>query len=145
MKTTIILFALLGFVLMNCTDASHSERLKDDRFRRMIFSEILDNHTYLREFMDSMRTSDHARMMIHADSSLADDYVHQMPAEKMLGHLMAKVDGDSTACKMMCSVMMEHKKVMGTMLETLNKGGIVDKGCMAKMKDKQDKKAGHAH
>jgi len=142
MKKMIAFFTVLGIVLINCTGESPTSGLKDDENRREIYAEILDNHHYLKEFIDSMRTSDHARMMMHSDTAMTNNLVHDMPAEKMLGHLMAKVEDDSTACKMMCGAMMDHKKVMATMLETLDKGGMVDKSCMKK---KKEAKAEHTH
>jgi hypothetical protein len=113
--------------------------LKNDAARREIYAEILDNHHYSKNLGTR---SEQARMMMHSDAAMTNNFVHDMPAEKMLGHLMVEVEDDSTACKMMCGAMMDHKKVMATMLETLDKGGMFDKGCL---KNKKDTKAEHIH
>jgi hypothetical protein len=56
--------------------------------------------------------------------------MHHAPADVMIKGLMDRTTKDSTACKMMCGMMMEHKKVRKAMLETLDEKGVVKKGCM---------------
>jgi hypothetical protein len=141
MKTITAFIAGIGALLMSCEDHSSSSMLKDDRIRTEVFADILSNHNYLKEFMDSMRTSDHARMMMNSDTAMMNNMLHDMPFEKKLKHLMTQTEKDSTACKMMCGVMMDHKKVMNTMLGKLEEAGEVDKGCMAKMKNEKAKTA----
>ncbi|MEO5603722.1 MAG: hypothetical protein ABIR06_22570 [Cyclobacteriaceae bacterium] len=59
---------------------------------------------------------------------------------------MTRTKGDSSACKMMCATMMEHKKVMSAMLSGLEEKGAIKKGCMAESKtelNKDKKKPAH--
>jgi hypothetical protein len=139
MKKLTVFIAMIGALLLGCGSPSSDSMLNDDQMRKQVFANILSNHVYLKEFMDSMRTSDHARMMINSDTAMTSAVLNDMPFDKKLKNLMIQTENDSTACKMMCGVMMDHKKVMKTMLGKLEDAGEVDKGCMAKMKNEKAK------
>jgi hypothetical protein len=130
MKSKSVLSILLCLLLLIGCENNESSFLEDDDQRQEIYAEILNNHTYMKEFMDSIRSNNHARMMMNYDTSIISSMMHHAPADVMIKGLMDRTTKDSTACKMMCGMMMEHKKVRKAMLETLDEKGVVKKGCM---------------
>ena len=144
MKNIILPVVSACLFLVGCNENNSTSILKDDQLRGKIYQELLTNHNYLKEFLDSMRTNEHAVMMFNADTAMVDKMLSDMPVEKMLKQLLTRSEKDSMTCKMMCGAMMDHKKVMKTMLQTLNKSGVVGNDCMEKMKSAKSPKTAAA-
>ncbi|MEO5603721.1 MAG: hypothetical protein ABIR06_22565 [Cyclobacteriaceae bacterium] len=66
-KTALSFIALIS--LIACNNSNRSTILGDESFRKEIYSEILNNHTYIKELMDSMMNNEHGKMMIHHDTA----------------------------------------------------------------------------
>lgn len=72
-------------------------------------------------------------MTFQSDTTLVNGPASRHPSWKKFGAPDEQTEKDSTACKMMCGAMMDHKKLTKAMLETLYKKGVVDECCMSKM------------
>ena len=103
--------------------------------RREIYSEVMNNHDYLKELMDSMKTSSHVKMMIKNDTAFFNSITRDTEPGHLLSHLMQKAENDTAVCKQICASMVDHKKVMSKMLETFVDGGVIKKGCMIPASD----------
>jgi hypothetical protein len=140
MKSAFVFLVLVLLIAIGCTDKDSSSMLKDDNMRKALYSEILSNHDYLKELLDSMKTNDHAQMMIYSDTAMFNKLMKNGSASEIMKHLTSRAEKDSVTCKQVCESLMDHKKVMVSMLETLDKKGVVKKGCMMMSKEKTSEK-----
>lgn len=112
MRKLILIIAGAGLFLAGCQNKSSvADGLDDDHTRASIYAAILKDHKYLSEFLDSLRTNHHARMMMHSDTAMMRHMVGGMPLEMVWRQMLIKAK-DSAACKTLCSVMMDHKSAM---------------------------------
>lgn len=131
---------MVASLIVGCNGNYVSSALKDPETRRNLYSEILRDHDYLTELLDSIKSSRHARMMLQTDTALIGQLMENGPTNEILNHIMRRSENDSTTCKEVCQSLMGHKAVMAAMLQSLEQKGVVKKGCMMDMNAKTAKK-----
>ena len=122
-------FLLLATVLFcpACGEGNMNHMFTNDEHRRMMFSEIANNEQWSSEMMDSLMTKHPDQVMQKMHSMMMGDKSAQ---EDMMGKMMDNCDSDSNMCKMMASMMTNHKPTMKMMMGTMHEKGIMDEGCM---------------
>ncbi len=109
--------ALMFFT--QCDNAAPTTTLQQADKRGKTISALMNNDTYMKEVMDSMKTKHGGAMSM--DMPMNEDMMNKMmemcktnPAmgKMMMDKMMAMCDADSSMCKMMMSSMKEHPNVM---------------------------------
>lgn len=143
-KITFFLFfvvALMSFT--QCNNPAPTSTLQQADTRGKTISALMNNDTYMKEVMDSMKTKHGGAMSM--DMPMNEDMMNKMmekcktdPAmcKMMMDKMMAMCNADSAMCKMMMGSMKEHPNVMKSV-----KGMDDMKGMKTDMKGmKMDKK-----
>ena len=135
MKKTIIFFLVVfTFFLSSCDQQTDVNSLLEiTETKDQLFGAILEDHEMMTEFMNRMKSNDHAMMMMKGN-------------DEMMGMMM----GDGTMMKMMkdkpammnnmMSDMMKDGKMMEQMMKMMNQEEMMSdecmQSCMKMMKDK---------
>ena len=143
-RVKILLFSLIALMsFTQCDNAAPTTTLQQADKRGKTISALMNNDTYMKEVMDSMKTKHGGAMSM--DMPMNEDMMNKMmekckndPAmgKMMMDKTMAMCDADSAMCKMMMTSMQPHPNVMKSMQ------GMCDmKGMKTDMKGmKMDKK-----
>jgi sensor c-di-GMP phosphodiesterase-like protein len=133
----IIIVIGLPYLSMSCSSRIRMQKfLEKDKVRSELYSVILNDHRFLGQFMDSMTMNNHARMMVREDKAFLNAVMDKSDLKTMMECMMKKVENDSVQSKQMCLMMVEHKKAMESMMETMQEKGILDKGGLKKGNEK---------
>jgi Na+-translocating ferredoxin:NAD+ oxidoreductase RnfG subunit len=106
------------FFACNTPNTNMTTQLKDEAQRKAIISELLANHSYTMQLMDSMKVNNHAKEMMTTDQ----DLMQMMTAAKpimMMDNMMSMMDKDSTTCRNMCYKMIGNTNVKTMMREMM--------------------------
>ena len=131
MKTlwiTLSAIAILAFA--GCNQRTEvNEMLDDPRTRNEIYSEIVNNHQLMTEFMKKIRSNEHGMTMMEGyDRGMMDmENMHETASMFMQ---------DSVACDHLTDSIMNHHEVMEMMLNKMHNRGFMDKECMEESKEK---------
>jgi hypothetical protein len=136
------------FVFAGCQrkfDASSD--LQDEQQRNEIFNAIINDHSYMDQFMQSMKGNNHAQMMMKGNKGMmgmmmtdtADvrNMMNMMQGNSqmmgsMMGQMMQMCNKDSTLRNNMMGMMMNHSDMMRSMMTRMNQAGLMDKNCLMK-------------
>lgn len=119
---TISAIALLAFA--GCNQKNEvKEMLNDPLTRENIYSEIIHDHQLMTEFMEKMRSNEHAMMMMEGYDQRMMNMENMRETASMFMH-------DSIACDHLTDSIMNHREVMEMMLNKMHNRGFMDKECM---------------
>ena len=131
-----ILFSLatIALLLMGCTQqADVSTMLNNAETKDKVFSAILDDHELMTEFMNKMRSNEHAMMMMKGDQKM----MGMMMGE---GDMMKMMKDKPEMMNNMMGEMMKDGKMMGNMMQMMQQEGMMSaecaQSCMKMMNDK---------
>lgn len=127
MKTIIMIFLILGFIILSsCTQKIEVSKLLDNsETRNEIFEAIASDHDQMMSFMESMQSNEHAMQMMQGN--------YMIMGNMMKGrgiHMMMK---DSMMMHNMMGNMMKNKKMMVNMMQMMNNEGMMSYECMQAM------------
>lgn len=115
MKTGIQLILMNVVILLVTTGTGFSQEkkidLKSPEVQSQVFNQILNDHQLMQDFMEKMKTNDHAMKMMMSD-------------------MMMKCDMDASMCKNMTAMMAEHDKILeqlGKVLDEKDSEYVVQK------------------
>ena len=136
MMKKVMFLSLFAAILLttSCTQqADVNAMLENAETKDKVFSAILDDHELMTEFMNKMRSNEHAMMMMKGD-------------QKMMGMMMGKGDmmkmmkDKPEMMNNMMGEMMKDGKMMGNMMQMMQQEGMMSEecmqSCMKMMKDK---------
>ncbi len=136
---TSLLIAFSATLFFACNAPTNvSTLLKDDAQRKMVISEIMANSDYQAQMMDSMMSGKMMKSEAHMKKMMSDTAMHH----KMMDHMMAMMEKDTTMCKNMCDKMMgspQMKSMMQKMMQHDNKDMMKDKHSMMQNDEKNKK------
>jgi Na+-translocating ferredoxin:NAD+ oxidoreductase RnfG subunit len=118
----LITVAATLFFACNTPNSNTTTQLKDEAQRKAIISELLANHNYTMQLMDSMKVNNHAKEMMTTDA----DLMQMMTAAKpimMMDNMMSMMDKDSATCRNMCKKMIGNTNVKSMMHEMIQNQG----------------------
>lgn len=140
----LFLTALAGAsLLLSACQTAPENVLKDNASRANLYHEILNNHEYTQQLMDSFHSNPHGKMMMaemHKGDQEKSDKGDMM--KDMMKNMMSKSETDTTMAKDMCGKMCESKNMTDRMLTMLHEKGIVDDACYKKGMEKVKSIAG---
>ena len=117
MKKTLILLAIASLSFTSCSSNDKApEMLNNEIQKKEIFSAIISNDKLLSEFMDTMMTNHHDKMMSMMESKMKSDKTMQMD---MMGGMMNMCEKDSLMCNKMMT-MMQSKPMMMNKMKKMN-------------------------
>lgn len=169
MKTFTILFSL--FLVTSTSAFSQSNNIKEllnkPETRTEVFNTILNDHSLMTDFMQQMKTSEHAMMMNGNIKSMKSEGPMEMktiPAMQdhenmmnenpemmgvMMSNMMKKCESDSTMREKMMNMMTQNPEMMKAMMLKMKEKGMMASGNEMKMNDadklKENNKHKHQH
>ena len=122
-KTTMFLFSVAALLCFTqCNNPTPTATLQQADTRGKTISALMNNDTYMKEVMDSMKTKHGGAMSM--DMPMDENMMNKMmekckndPAmcKMMMDKTMAMCNADSAMCKMMMTSMQPHPNVMKSM------------------------------
>lgn len=159
MKTLVFIFSMMTFLTLNSfgQDKKIANLLKNPENRIEIFNNILNNHEFMMEFMQSMQGNKHAMTMMQSNNEMMenkggmgmnkDNKMKENPEmmQKMLGNMMDKCKQDSAACNKMTDMMTNHPEMMEMCIKKMKEKGMMDPDGKMKMMNSEGKSTGKEH
>lgn len=123
MKTRISYLAAIMVLSIMATASGFAQQgsidLKTPEVRDKVFDQILNDHELMMNFMNRLRTNEHAMMMMKSGMTNQDtDNPEEMSG--MMSDMMMKCDMDSSMCRNMTSMMAEHDKILEQLSKVLS-------------------------
>ncbi|MCB0592997.1 MAG: hypothetical protein H6557_31740 [Lewinellaceae bacterium] len=132
----VMFLSLFAAILLttSCTQqADVNAMLENAETKDKVFSAILDDHELMTEFMNKMRSNEHAMMMMKGDQKM----MGMMMGE---GDMMKMMKDKPEMMNNMMGEMMKDGKMMGNMMQMMQQEGMMSEecmqSCMKMMKDK---------
>lgn len=165
MKTIILVISVVTLFSFNgiSQTTKADQLLKDKDVRTETFNAILNNHELMMDFMAAMKGNEHAMMMMKGNNQMMNDndksdmhQEHQMMnhdqmmgkmqdnpemMQKMMGNMMEMCEKDSAMRCKMADMMIQHPKMMNTMMQKMKGKEIKkmdDMPMMHKQKDENN-------
>lgn len=130
MQLKLALLATTMCALLACNgNKDVKEILKDDGKRQEILSEVLGNHEYLKQLLDSLHRNRHAVMMMHGDTAMMGVCIQGADPSMVAKCLMTNMENDSAVCKKVCATMMDHHSMKTAMMKTMGEKGMLREAC----------------
>ena len=122
-KIKILLFSVVALMsFTQCTTPTSENLLDKADTRGKTISALMNNESYMKEVMDSMKTKHGGAMAMDMpmDENMMNKMMEACKANPAMGKMMmdktmAMCDADSSMCKMMMSSMRGHPNVMKCM------------------------------
>jgi hypothetical protein len=119
----ILLFSVAALMFFTqCNNTAPNTLLDKADTRGKTISALMNNDTYMKEVMDSMKTkhSDRMAMDMPMDENMMNKMMEKCKTDPsmckmMMDKTMAMCDADSSMCKMMMTSMKEHPNMMKSM------------------------------
>jgi hypothetical protein len=122
-KITVFLFSVVALMsFTQCNNPTPTTALQQADTRGKTISALMNNDTYMKEVMDSMKTKHGGAMSM--EMPMNEDMMNKMMekckndptmCKMMMDKTMAMCDADSSMCKMMMTSMKEHPNLMKSM------------------------------
>lgn len=124
MKTRIILLSAIWLLSLNSCKQNTDPKamLENSETRTELITDILNNHNYMTEFMESMQGNDHAMQMMQGNKKMIGSKYQDSEMQMMMK--------DSMMMKNMMQGMMKDGNMMGNMMNMMHKNGMMSKECM---------------
>ncbi len=110
------------FFACNVPNANMTTQLKDEAQRKVVISELLADHNYTMQLLDSMKVNNHAKEMMTTDQGLMQMMTAARPI-MMMDNMMSMMDRDSATCRNMCRRMIGNTNVKSMMQEMIQNQG----------------------
>ncbi|GAB3200861.1 hypothetical protein ABID22_003173 [Pontibacter aydingkolensis] len=141
-----LLFATTAFLLLVSTGCQRTDdarvMLHDKNERREVYATILDNEEMRNEMMDMMGERNMSGPMgrggmMQGGGMMGDTMrmggMNRQQMQVRMQEMMAQCETDTAACNMMAQMMMQHRGMMGNMMQRMQQRGMVDSDCYQQM------------
>jgi hypothetical protein len=137
MKYTATLIVMASMLLFstNCNNPSADKLCKDDESRGKIISELVNNHDYMNQVMDSVMQNKYGMELMARNHDMkgsmmsGQSMMNMMKSDTSMHRMMMDMmDKDSAFCSKMGNLMMENPNMKNMMKDKMIKDGyIMDK------------------
>ena len=148
MKKMIFLLAISTLMLTSCNQPKSSAQvLEDETQRNEIMQAIANDKEMMTEMSDIMMSSENAKMMMMKNQDMMSimmgnpGMMQNNPGmmKGMMGNMMQMAQTDSVMRKNMTGMMAGHRPMMQSMMQTMQKKGIMSPECMKANMQNMDK------
>jgi len=133
MKTITMIFLLMSFWALNSFSQNEDVTglLGKPETRTEIYRAILNDHQLMMEFMNEMKSSDHAMMMMKENASGKEPAgnTEMGDSAQMMGNSMGICKMDSTMCQGMANMTGEHPNMMQMCMQSMKENDKMAPGC----------------
>ncbi len=139
MKKMIFLLGITTLMLTACNQPKSSAQLLEDETQRLeIMQAIVNDKEMMTEMSDIMMNSENAKMMMMKNQDMMSmmmgnpGMMQNNPGmmKGMMGNMMQMAQTDSVMRKNMTGMMASHRAMMQSMMQTMQKKGIMSPECM---------------
>jgi len=138
MKKMIFLLGITTLMFTACNQPKSSAQLLEDETQRQeIMRAITNDKEMMTEMSDIMMSSESAKMMMMKNKDMMSmmgnpEMMQNNPGmmKGMMGNMMQMAQTDSVLRKNMTGMMANHRPMMQSMMQTMQKKGIMSPECM---------------
>jgi hypothetical protein len=133
-KILLIVLPVIIILTASCTEQPDvNTLLSNAETKGQIFSKITDNHELMTEFMTTMMSNNHAKMMMQGNKDM-------MALVMKEDNMMQMMKDNPDMMHNMMSNMMKDGKMMGHMTQMMNQEGLMSDECMQTCMKNMDNK-----
>lgn len=154
MKNALLsLLALLLFSASSCQQSDNVQQmLRDEEDRRQVYNAILEDEQMRSEMMAYMRDRNMGAGMMRGDMMRGDMMqggmigdtsgmvsLHRQQMQQHMKQMMTLCEADTAACNEMSRLMLQHQGMMSSMMQRMQKQGIVDSSHVNRMRQRMNR------
>ncbi|SIR02688.1 hypothetical protein [Pontibacter lucknowensis] len=149
MKNTLLsLLALLLISASSCQQSDNVQQmLRDEEDRRQVYDAILEDEQMRSEMMAYMRDRNMGAGMMRGDmmqgGMIGDTSgmvsLHRQQMQQHMKQMMTLCEADTAACNEMSRLMLQHQGMMSSMMQRMQKQGIVDSSHVNRMRQRMNR------